>query len=293
MRRMMTTTSNTKTHKVAVSEVIRDHMSSRISRTRTANELLGETVHAADSLLKRFLKENHPDWELYLRQTAQGSQNGAPGMLISIDNAISASECECCPTGKKYEVSFASPLLDNWENRTRCVWVKSIEVREDTDNHTLTVRSKLRIILQDDHFTTSVVYDDLPHTTVRLRQGFVGGTDLINGTSATAVRPLKADTEQEKVAMESLRETLTEGEWHRYLKRGFVVVRGSSGREYQIFRDRWHTKVRDKGKVVAEVCARISGRVPATDNVIAFKAMIEADEKQFEKVGNVYKMAAA
>jgi len=99
------------------------------------------------------------------------------------------------------------------------------------------------------------------------------------------------NTDEEIVALESLREMLTESEWRRYLKRGFIVVRGDSGREYQLFKNKWHAKIREKGKVVAEICSRLNMPVPPTDNIIAFKAMIQADEKAFEKAGNVYKMA--
>lgn len=103
----------------------------------------------------------------------------------------------------------------------------------------------------------------------------------------------RPSSETEMEALESLREMISEEEFRRYLKRGFISVKGGSGRDYQIFRDRWHAKVRVKGKVVAEICSRIrDNRVPMTDNVIAFKTMIEADEAEFERAGNVYRMTA-
>lgn len=98
-------------------------------------------------------------------------------------------------------------------------------------------------------------------------------------------------SDNEKVAIESLREELTEAEYKRYLKYGFINVKASSGKIYQIFRKNWHTKVWLGNKLVEEVCVRLvnTSKVPPTDNVIAFKRMVEIDEDSFRKSGNVYK----
>jgi hypothetical protein len=87
---------------------------------------------------------------------------------------------------------------------------------------------------------------------------------------------------------------ISEEEFRRYIRYGFILVRGASGDIYQVFRNRSHTRVWRGGKVVEEVCVRIRDRkIPATDNVVAFKTAIEADEGAFKKMGNVYKMARA
>jgi hypothetical protein len=98
----------------------------------------------------------------------------------------------------------------------------------------------------------------------------------------------------ELAAIETLREMITETEFRKYIKHGFILVRGLSGRVYQIFRNKEHTKVWEKGKLVEEVCVRIKRnlKVPPTDNVIAFRTMVLCDEGEFKKLGNVYKMAA-
>jgi hypothetical protein len=83
---------------------------------------------------------------------------------------------------------------------------------------------------------------------------------------------------------------ITELEFRKYINYGFLSVRGRSGRVYQIFRNQSHTKVWKGDKLVEEVCVRIRESVPPTDNVIAFKAIVEADEEEFHKIGNVYKM---
>ena len=100
--------------------------------------------------------------------------------------------------------------------------------------------------------------------------------------------------QSEKVAIETLREMITETDFRKYIIHGFILVKGRSGRVYQIFRNRDHTKIWEKGKLVEEVCVRIKDRkIPPTDNLIAFKVLIETDENEFKKLGNVYNMKAA
>lgn len=106
--------------------------------------------------------------------------------------------------------------------------------------------------------------------------------------------PIYGASQSEMVAIESLREMITEADFRKYLVHGFILVKGQSGRIYQIFRNRAHTIVWEKGTVVEEVCVRIrSHKIPLTDNVIAFKILIETSEEEFKKLGNVYNMAEA
>lgn len=102
----------------------------------------------------------------------------------------------------------------------------------------------------------------------------------------------KAFLDREYLALETLRELITEEEYRRYLKYGFVIVTGASGDQYQIFRDHSHTKVWRKGQLVEEVCLRLSDdKIPSTDKILTLKTMIEADEDQeFLKAGNRYRM---
>jgi hypothetical protein len=95
-------------------------------------------------------------------------------------------------------------------------------------------------------------------------------------------------------AIDTLREMITEAEFRKYMKYGFILVRGQSGKIYQVFRNKSHTIVREKDEVVEEVCVRIKDRkIPPTDNVIAFKILIESSEEDFKKLGNVYNMRMA
>lgn len=106
--------------------------------------------------------------------------------------------------------------------------------------------------------------------------------------------PIKNKAENERVAIESLREQITESEFRKYMKFGFVLVRGQNGKTYQIFRNKQHIKVWEKGKVIEEICVRIKNyKIPPTDKIIAFLNMIQIDEEEFRKTGNIYNMQKA
>jgi len=108
---------------------------------------------------------------------------------------------------------------------------------------------------------------------------------------------VQAESPQEAIAQETLREVVTEDQYRKYLRYGFVLVQGLSGATYQVFRNRTHVKVWVGGKLVEEVCVYLKAveglRVPPTDKVVAFKTMIEADEEAFKGMGNRYRMAVA
>lgn len=105
---------------------------------------------------------------------------------------------------------------------------------------------------------------------------------------------LKNLPENEQVAIETLREEISETEYRRYMKYGFITVVGGSGDRYQIFRNRSHTRIWRGGKIIEEVCVRLSdSKMPPTDSVVAFKNMIQINEKEFKKLGNVYNMRKA
>lgn len=57
----------------------------------------------------------------------------------------------------------------------------------------------------------------------------------------------------EQKALETFREMVTEKDFKKYLRYGFVLVPGKSGATYQIFRNSWHTKVWKGGKLIEEV----------------------------------------
>lgn len=96
---------------------------------------------------------------------------------------------------------------------------------------------------------------------------------------------------QEWTALYTLREMISEADFRKFLKFGFILVTGKSGHIYQIFRINHHVKVWDRGNLVKEVCVYLTDeKIPKTDKVIAFKTIIETDEESFLKMGNVYNM---
>lgn len=97
----------------------------------------------------------------------------------------------------------------------------------------------------------------------------------------------------ERQAMETLRDMLSEKNFRKYIKDGFIVVRGISGKHYQIFRRNSHIKVWQNGIIISEICVYIRDRIPSTDRVIAFKIMIETEEEELYRIGNVYKFLEA
>ena len=105
--------------------------------------------------------------------------------------------------------------------------------------------------------------------------------------------PILEAKPNEYKAIETLREMISETEFRKYITHGFVLIKAKSGAIYQVFRNKSHTRVWRNGKVQEEICVRLADhRCPPTDNVIAFKHMIEADEEAFKKCGNIFRMAA-
>ena len=93
----------------------------------------------------------------------------------------------------------------------------------------------------------------------------------------------------ETIALETLREYLSEVEFRRFIKYGFITVDAPSGKTYQVFQNNSHVSVFFKGVKVEEVCVLFKDRrIPSTDRVLAFKILIETDESEFRKLGNIY-----
>lgn len=116
----------------------------------------------------------------------------------------------------------------------------------------------------------------------------IGIPQIMIKTRANLFRTLNKN---EWVALDTLREMISESDFRKYIKHGFILVMGKSGDTYQVFRHKSHTKVWRNGTLIEEICVRIrDSKVPMTDNVIAFKTIIEADEGSFKSLGNVYKL---
>jgi len=91
----------------------------------------------------------------------------------------------------------------------------------------------------------------------------------------------------EQKARDTLRDLLSEADWRGYATNGFIVVRGPSGRRYQIFRDQRRTVVWDNGREVARICIHTDHNCPPTDHVLNLKILTELDEDAVWAGGNV------
>jgi len=139
-----------------------------------------------------------------------------------------------------------------------------------------------RTLNNQDPFISDIVIDGIKY---KLRQLKKNLTIIVKSRADF----FKIIPENEWKAIETLREMITELEFRKYLKYGFILVKGQSGKVYQVYRSRSHTKIWFKGELIAEVCVRLKDMgIPPTDNVIAFKTMIEFSEDDFIKAGNYY-----
>ncbi len=126
----------------------------------------------------------------------------------------------------------------------------------------------------------------------RLKQQITGGIPLNHRGALVRANHRPADFSQvapsEVVALRLLRGMLNEEEWKRYLRYGFIIVRGESGLVYQIVRNQSHVRVYRGGKKVAELCIYVNGNVPPTDQVIGKKVMVECCEKEIWSRANIH-----
>jgi hypothetical protein len=98
---------------------------------------------------------------------------------------------------------------------------------------------------------------------------------------------------EEKKAVDTLREMISEADFRKYVKYGFVSVDAPSKRTYQIFRNNSHVKVWENGLLIEEICISIlDSSIPLTDKVIALIIMILSDESTFRSMGNIYNLRA-
>lgn len=94
-------------------------------------------------------------------------------------------------------------------------------------------------------------------------------------------------TKEERKAMMTLRDLVSERQYRRYLTNGFIMVQGESGLYYQIFNDQRNIKVWKDNEVQYQICIHTDRNCPPTDHVINCKMMIDFDEKEVWRGGNV------
>lgn len=93
-------------------------------------------------------------------------------------------------------------------------------------------------------------------------------------------------TQQEIVALQLLKGLVGQDDFRRYLKYGFVMVRGHSGLRYQIERGRHVVGVWNERSRIDGICVYLDGPFPPTDGVITRMLMAERDELELWRRGN-------
>lgn|GEM_PF-4204057 len=93
-------------------------------------------------------------------------------------------------------------------------------------------------------------------------------------------------TPAEITALQLLRQLVGQDEFRRYLKYGFVMVRGGSGLRYQIGRNRHVIDVWNERGRVDGICVYLEGQYPPTDDTITRMLMAERDELELWRRGN-------
>ena len=101
-------------------------------------------------------------------------------------------------------------------------------------------------------------------------------------------QPLKpTDDVRELRARSTFRRIVGEKNWRSYCARGYVSVRGKSGRVYQIFSGHDVTRVYEGHKLVERLCVVLAGGpYPPTDSILMRYVLILSDEATFNRLAN-------
>jgi hypothetical protein len=91
---------------------------------------------------------------------------------------------------------------------------------------------------------------------------------------------------QELVALQLLKQMVSDEQFKRYLKHGFVAVEGPSGLVYQIARKSHSIHVWKNGQQIASLCVYLKN-VPPTDDVVAKILICECDEIDIWRRANI------
>lgn len=291
----------------------RDHIRKNVRRINMQADFMetySEILHSGDSTLREFIRENPGRFNIKPRVESQFDCH-----YIMIDDI---SRTDRSPDGRFFRLYIQKersnqialedgtlvPELVQGELNRIYSYVDYIEYDTELSIisvHIITEHYELR---NSDGLPTEGYWQNEPNvpnpygdnvyakshkrfTSNKLRQRLwdnMADRRKVRGNLVLAANP------QETKALETLRDMISESAFRKYLKYGFLSVTCPDGKTYQLFRDRWHTKVWKSGQLVEEICVRLQRDVPPTDSVIAFKTMLEADIEEFRSIGNVYKM---
>jgi len=104
----------------------------------------------------------------------------------------------------------------------------------------------------------------------------------------------RAGKPSEGRAREALLQIIGSDRFRRYLKNGFISIKGKSGKIYQIFPGHQMTKVWVNGEHIEDLCViMVDSSLPPSDSVIMRMLMILDSEEAFRKVANVFPRKAS
>lgn len=97
---------------------------------------------------------------------------------------------------------------------------------------------------------------------------------------------------RERRARETLGKLIGDRAYQQYRRRGFISVRGASGKSYVLFPGDKHSAVYENGKQVEDICVILKEKYAPTDSVIMRLVMILADEDKFRSIANISRHSA-
>lgn len=128
---------------------------------------------------------------------------------------------------------------------------------------------------------TTFVWDSIPNKKALLKEK-IRQNLLIRTVSRSLNR---AVSPEEQRARDSLRDIISEQDWRRYVTNGFIMVKGFDC-WYQIFNE-GNIRVYRKGKHTHSICIHTDRSCPPTDHVLNMKILVEIDESQIWRGGNI------
>jgi hypothetical protein len=233
--------------------------------------------------------QNYDNYRIIINSCVTGSTNAATGDLVSRAHYFDMNGFS--GTKDTYEIK-SSHNIDNYK------LVKS--------NDYIAGTGQLLFDVETSYFDTTTIEHTYFFRAEDFTNANVHGVFILNGTQSEIIvadkrarlkkqhksfhalrgRPSFVDTMNaaEVTALQLLRSLVTPENFRKYLKYGFVTIKGASGLVYNIYRKR-HVCVYDGQNEVASLCVHINAG-PPTDEVIAKILMCECNEPEIWQRAN-------
>jgi hypothetical protein len=218
-------------------------------------------------------------------------------------NATSSSSNISTISGESYRV--AGPTTIEW----------NISKSNTTNNYyTITPNTHINAYLEDNETATSnIYYSDVDKITWTTNGNATytaadWGNYVVTDLKPRSVKDLMRDAMKrrsspaihvkregigqttdvrEMRARATLRRVVGDEQFKRFLKSGFVTVKGKSGLVYQIKQRTHMVTAYEKGKAVERLCVFLAGEFPPTDQIIVLYLMFLNNETQVRATANI------